>query len=152
MNKYVAHKNAWIYESPDGGRTVYRRPFGKLGPKQLVLWRTVPGIINLNWWREFLIVSQKQFQNKSKMDQYLESDTGKLELFDIILDALSTGLKHNFSKTDLVIIKCVDDECTLRCSKEDYISALESPLRWLEKQELYEKCLIVSDLINSYKK
>ena len=23
----------WIYESPDGGKTVYKRPFGKLEPR-----------------------------------------------------------------------------------------------------------------------
>jgi len=26
----------YIYESPDKGKTVYRRPFGKLEPKELV--------------------------------------------------------------------------------------------------------------------
>tara|TARA_Y100000593_G_C4285558_1_gene325270 strand:- start:341 stop:493 length:153 start_codon:yes stop_codon:yes gene_type:complete len=27
----------WIYESPDGGKTVYKRPFGKLGPRIKVI-------------------------------------------------------------------------------------------------------------------
>lgn len=26
----------WIYESPDNGKTIYRRPFGKLKPRELV--------------------------------------------------------------------------------------------------------------------
>ena len=26
-------KTVWIYESPDGGKTVYKRPFGKLEPR-----------------------------------------------------------------------------------------------------------------------
>jgi hypothetical protein len=26
----------YIYESPDGGHTIYRRPFNQLGPKELV--------------------------------------------------------------------------------------------------------------------
>ena len=30
------NKIVWIYESPDKGKTVYRRPFGKVGPKELV--------------------------------------------------------------------------------------------------------------------
>jgi hypothetical protein len=29
-------KVVWIYESPDKGKTVYRRPFGKLEPKELI--------------------------------------------------------------------------------------------------------------------
>ncbi len=28
----------WIYESPDKGKTVYRRPFGKTGPKELIFY------------------------------------------------------------------------------------------------------------------
>ena len=28
-------KKMYIYESPDGGKTVYKRPFGKDGPKEL---------------------------------------------------------------------------------------------------------------------
>ena len=27
----------FIYESPDGGKTLYRRPFGKLHPRELVI-------------------------------------------------------------------------------------------------------------------
>jgi hypothetical protein len=27
----------WIYESPDKGKTLYRRPFGKTGPKELIM-------------------------------------------------------------------------------------------------------------------
>ena len=30
-------KEVWIYESPDKGKTVYRRPFGKDGPKELMV-------------------------------------------------------------------------------------------------------------------
>ena len=26
----------YIYESPDGGKTVYKRPFGELGDRELV--------------------------------------------------------------------------------------------------------------------
>ena len=26
-------KTVWIYESPDNGKTVYKRPFGKLEPR-----------------------------------------------------------------------------------------------------------------------
>ena len=26
----------WIYESPDKGKTIYRRPFGKSSPKELI--------------------------------------------------------------------------------------------------------------------
>jgi hypothetical protein len=29
-------KVTWIYESPDKGKTVYRRPFGKSKPRQLI--------------------------------------------------------------------------------------------------------------------
>jgi hypothetical protein len=29
-------KPIWIYESPDKGKTIYRRPFGKDKPKKLV--------------------------------------------------------------------------------------------------------------------
>jgi hypothetical protein len=29
-------KVVWIYESPDKGKTVYRRPFGKSEPRELV--------------------------------------------------------------------------------------------------------------------
>jgi len=29
-------KIVWIYESPDKGKTIYRRPFGKLYPKELI--------------------------------------------------------------------------------------------------------------------
>lgn len=28
----------WIYESPDKGKTIYRRPFGKTGPKELIIF------------------------------------------------------------------------------------------------------------------
>jgi len=28
-----AHEGEWIYESPDGGKTVFRRPFGKYDPE-----------------------------------------------------------------------------------------------------------------------
>tara|TARA_B100001287_G_scaffold257037_1_gene242341 strand:- start:1589 stop:1720 length:132 start_codon:yes stop_codon:yes gene_type:complete len=30
------NKTVWIYESPDNGKTVYKRPFGKLKPKVLI--------------------------------------------------------------------------------------------------------------------
>jgi hypothetical protein len=29
----------YVYESPDGGKTVFRRPFGKLEPKVLIMKR-----------------------------------------------------------------------------------------------------------------
>jgi hypothetical protein len=29
-------KITWIYESSDKGKTIYRRPFGKLEPRELV--------------------------------------------------------------------------------------------------------------------
>ena len=29
-------ENKYIYESPDNGKTVYKRPFGKLKPKVLI--------------------------------------------------------------------------------------------------------------------
>ena len=86
------------------------------------------------------------------MDEYLESHTGKMELFNIIFDAISTGIKCNFAKTDLLIIKCGDDEWTLRCYRQDYTPALKSILKWLEKKELYEECSRVSELINKTKK
>ena len=35
----------WIYESPDKGKTVYRRPFGKLGPRELIICNE-PVILN----------------------------------------------------------------------------------------------------------
>ena len=28
----------WIYESPDKGKTLYRRPFGQTGPKELIFY------------------------------------------------------------------------------------------------------------------
>tara|TARA_Y100000361_G_C11159854_1_gene346513 strand:+ start:2031 stop:2168 length:138 start_codon:yes stop_codon:yes gene_type:complete len=31
----------WIFESPDNGKTVYKRPFGKLEPKILIKTKTV---------------------------------------------------------------------------------------------------------------
>jgi len=27
----------WIYETPDKGKTLYRRPFGKTGPRELII-------------------------------------------------------------------------------------------------------------------
>ena len=32
----------WIYESPDKGKTVYRRPFGKSKPRQLIILNNIP--------------------------------------------------------------------------------------------------------------
>lgn len=29
-------KIVWIYESPDKGKTVYRRPFGKSRPREII--------------------------------------------------------------------------------------------------------------------
>ena len=29
-------ENVWIYESPDGGKTVYKRPFGKSEPRIMI--------------------------------------------------------------------------------------------------------------------
>jgi len=26
----------WVYESPDKGKTIYRRPFGELKPRELI--------------------------------------------------------------------------------------------------------------------
>jgi len=34
-------KIIWIYESPDNGKTVYRRPFGKKEPKELVKMKNI---------------------------------------------------------------------------------------------------------------
>ena len=31
-------KTEWIFESPDKGKTVYRRPFGKSGPRELIIF------------------------------------------------------------------------------------------------------------------
>ena len=30
-------EEVWIYESPDKGKTVYRRPFGKSFPRELMV-------------------------------------------------------------------------------------------------------------------
>jgi len=35
-------KVVWVYESPDKGKTVYRRPFGKMGPRQLIKINNIP--------------------------------------------------------------------------------------------------------------
>ena len=48
MNKIIVANRKWVYITSDNGKTIYRRPFGKLGPKQLVLYKQVPGIICLN--------------------------------------------------------------------------------------------------------
>jgi len=48
MKKFITSSKNWIYESPDGGKTIYRRPFGKIGPKQLIIYKTLRAIINLN--------------------------------------------------------------------------------------------------------
>jgi hypothetical protein len=48
MNKFIAHKNSWIYESPNSGKTIYRRPYKKVGPKFLILWKNIPGTICMN--------------------------------------------------------------------------------------------------------
>jgi hypothetical protein len=42
MNK---EEVVWIYESPDKGKTVYRRPFGKSGPRELMVFNK-PIILN----------------------------------------------------------------------------------------------------------
>lgn len=34
--KLTQDKTVWIYESPDNGKTIYKRPFGKLEPKILI--------------------------------------------------------------------------------------------------------------------
>tara|TARA_A100001037_G_scaffold79513_1_gene71514 strand:+ start:15293 stop:15430 length:138 start_codon:yes stop_codon:yes gene_type:complete len=31
----------WIYESPDKGKTVYKRPFGKLEPRLLIKYKGI---------------------------------------------------------------------------------------------------------------
>lgn len=35
-------KVVWIYESPDKGKTVYRRPIGKQKPKQVIRINNIP--------------------------------------------------------------------------------------------------------------
>lgn len=35
-------KIIWIYETPDRGRTVYRRPFGENGPRELIRINNMP--------------------------------------------------------------------------------------------------------------
>ena len=39
MKKTSIKKNEiiWVYESPDNGKTIYRRPVGKLKPRQLIV-------------------------------------------------------------------------------------------------------------------
>ena len=41
-------KIVWVYESPDKGKTIYRRPFGKSEPRELVKLRGVKININKN--------------------------------------------------------------------------------------------------------
>ena len=41
-------KIVWIYESPDKGKTVYRRPFGKSKPKELIKLNGIDIKINNN--------------------------------------------------------------------------------------------------------
>ena len=36
MKKLTQTKTVWIFESPDKGKTVYKRPFGKLEPRILI--------------------------------------------------------------------------------------------------------------------
>jgi len=99
-----------------------------------------------------LIVSMKNFSDKNKMDEYLGSYNGKIELFNIIFDALSSGIRGDFEKTDLLILKCGDDEWTIRCYRDQYIPSLNNILKWLEKKELYEECIKVLALIEASKK
>jgi len=98
-----------------------------------------------------LIVSKKHFTDKQTMVKYFDSKDGKIELFNIIFEALSTGIKGDFESIDLLIIECDDAEWTLRCYKNGYNSALKTLLRWLEKKELYEECSKVSKLIKKSK-
>jgi hypothetical protein len=41
-------KVKWIFESPDKGKTVYKRPFGKLEPKILIMKNGFKFNININ--------------------------------------------------------------------------------------------------------
>lgn len=34
--KQTQIKTVWIYESPDNGKTIYKRPFGKSEPRVLI--------------------------------------------------------------------------------------------------------------------
>ncbi len=36
----------WIYESPDKGKTLYKRPFGKLEPKLLIEYMGIKICLN----------------------------------------------------------------------------------------------------------
>ena len=38
-------KIEWIFESPDKGKTVYRRPFGKSNPRELIVCKN-PVVLN----------------------------------------------------------------------------------------------------------
>ena len=39
--KSTQTKTVWIFESPDNGKTVYKRPFGKLEPRILIKSKNV---------------------------------------------------------------------------------------------------------------
>ena len=98
-----------------------------------------------------MIVSQKSFQNRNEMDNYFGSHDGKLELFQIVFDALSTGINGQFDRVELINLQVGSDEWTLCCEHNGYIEALESLLNWLEKKELYEECPKVLGLIKKTK-
>jgi len=43
--KKLTEEVKWIFESPDKGKTIYRRPFGKSRPRELVICNN-PVILN----------------------------------------------------------------------------------------------------------
>ena len=49
MTKLTQTKTVWIYESPDKGKTIYKRPFGKLEPKVLIKKNGIDISNRLNW-------------------------------------------------------------------------------------------------------
>jgi hypothetical protein len=98
-----------------------------------------------------LIVTQKKFQDRDEMYRYFGTYDGKLELFGIIFDALSTGINGRFEKVELLNLHIGSDEWILQCRNSGYLEALESLLSWLEKKELYEECPKVLGLIKKTK-
>ena len=98
-----------------------------------------------------MIVSQKSFHDRNEMDDYFGSYSGKLELFKIIFEALSSGVNGQFDSVDLINLQVGSDEWTLCCENSGYLEALESLLTWLEKKELYEECPKVLGIIKKAK-